>query len=90
MHIGDPKKQVLPEKWLADLLSKALLLEYQHPAKLSKRKNRRSVKRARLQGKKNRAARESLENEHAANRPLTLNEKGRNAEILLSIRAHSK
>ena len=37
MHT-DSKKQPSPEKWLADLLSKALLLEYQQPKKPTKRK----------------------------------------------------
>ena len=67
MHIVEPKKQALPEKWLADLLSRALLLEYQQPHKHSKRKTKRSGKKARLQSKKGRAPiRESLENNDEA------------------------
>jgi len=73
MHLVEPKKQALPEKWLADLLSRALLLEYQQPVKHSKRKNKRSGKKARLQSKKGRApTRESLENNDAAPAQLAL------------------
>lgn len=68
MNTVEPKKQALPEEWLADVLSKALLLEYQQPVKHSKRKNKRSGKKARLQSKKSRAPpRENLENSDAAN-----------------------
>ncbi|DBA97263.1 TPA: hypothetical protein ACH3X1_015010 [Trebouxia sp. C0004] len=73
MHNVEPKKQALPEKWLADLLSRALLLEYQQPVKRSKRKNKRSGKKACLQSKKGRApTRESLENNIAAPAQLAL------------------
>ena len=68
MNTVKSKKQALPEEWLADVLSKALLLEYQQPVKHSKRKNKRSGRKARLQSKKSRAPlREDLENNDAAN-----------------------
>ena len=74
MHTGEPKKQALPEKWLADLLSKALLMEYQQPAKVARKKGKRSGKKGRLHGKTTRApAREGLENGRAANFRLVSN-----------------
>ena len=65
MHLGIPTKDPLPDKWLADLLAKALLLEYQQPIQHVRRKSKRSGKKARLHSKKTRASRDSVENEQA-------------------------
>lgn len=65
MHLGEPTKQPLPDKWLADLLAKALLLEYQQPIKPIKRKGKRYGKKVRLHSKKSRGPNESTENEPA-------------------------
>ncbi|KAL3149285.1 hypothetical protein ABBQ32_002101 [Trebouxia sp. C0010 RCD-2024] len=51
MHLGEPTKQALPDKWLADLLAKALLLEYQHPEKPTKPKGKRCGKKTHLHSK---------------------------------------
>ena len=65
MHTGEAAQQSLQDKWLADLLSKALLLEYQQPVKPAKRKPKR--KKQRSQGTKTRiAALQSLSTENGA------------------------
>ena len=63
MHLGEPTKQALPDKWLADLLAKALLLEYQHPEKPTKPKGKRCGKKAHLYSKRKRASCKSKGNE---------------------------
>ena len=55
MHTSEAQKQSSPDAWLADLLSKALLLEYQKPIKQSKRKNKRLSKKDRTSSIKNRS-----------------------------------
>ena len=71
MHTGEAEQPSLQDKWLADLLSKALLLEYQRPAKPTKRKPKR--KKQRSQGTKTRtAALKSLSTEIEADAPLSL------------------
>ena len=55
MLLGEPPKQALPDKWLADLLAKALLLEYQQPNNPTKPKGKRSGKKVHLRGKRSRA-----------------------------------
>ena len=65
MHLGEPAKQPLPDKWLADLLAKALLLEYQQPIRHVKRKGKRCGKTVRIHSKKNCRPRKSSENEPA-------------------------
>lgn len=55
MHTSEAKQPPsLPDKWLADLLSKALLLEYQQPVEHVKRKSKR--KKHRSQSIKSRTA----------------------------------
>ena len=62
MHVADSHKQTSPDKWLADLLSKALLLEYQQPLKGSfrrkgaKKKVRVSTKSSRARATRSKAA----------------------------------
>ena len=63
MHLGEPTKQALPDKWLADLLAKALLLEYQHPDKPTKPKGKRCGKKVHLRSKRKRASCNSKGNE---------------------------
>lgn len=66
MMLDEPTKQALPDKWLADLLAKALLLEYQQPNKRATSKGKRSGKKAHLRSKRNRASCKSRGNEQAA------------------------
>lgn len=67
MLLGAPTKQALPDKWLADLLAKALLLEYQQPNKPTKPKGKRSGKKAHLRGKRSRASCKGRRDEQTAN-----------------------
>lgn len=55
MHADAPIKQVSPDKWLADLLSKALLLEYQQPDKKGGSRRKVTRKKSRITGKHLRA-----------------------------------
>lgn len=66
MHLGEPTKQAPPDKWLADLLAKALLLEYQHPDRPTKPKGKRCGKKVHLHSKRKRASCKSKVNEKAA------------------------
>lgn len=69
MHGDASKKQASPEKWLADLLSKALLLEYQQPVKGSQRR-KSTKKKSRVNSKSSRArAPRSKASENASVQP---------------------
>ena len=69
MLLDEPTKKALPDKWLADLLAKALLLEYQQPNKRTTAKGKRSGRKAHLRGKRSRASCKSKGNEQAAKSP---------------------
>ena len=66
MLLDEPAKPALPDKWLADLLAKAVLLEYQQPSKPTKPKGKRLGKKAHLHGKRSRASCKSRRDEQAA------------------------
>ena len=69
MHVDASKKQASPDKWLADLLSKALLLEYQQPMKGSQRR-KTTKKKSRVNSKSSRArAPRSKASENASVQP---------------------
>ena len=74
MHVDASKKQASPDKWLADLLSKALLLEYQQPLKGSQRR-KPTKKKSRGNSKSSRArATRTKASEYASGQPeLALN-----------------
>ena len=85
MLLGEPTKQALPDKWLADLLAKALLLEYQQPSKPTKSKGKRSSKKAHLRGKRSRASCKSRGDEQTASLLVSGSASGSNDTAMVAI-----
>ena len=85
MHLREPTKPALPDTWLADLLAKALLLEYQQPTRPTNPKGKRSGKKAHLHGKRSRASRKSTGNELPASLQFSANPSGSKDAALVSI-----
>ena len=85
MLLSEPTKPALPDKWLADLLAKALLLEYQQPNKPTKPKGKRSGKKAHLRGKRSRASCKSRGDEQTASLQVSGSASGSNDVILIAV-----